>query len=377
MLLPKLLWRLAPLTAGMASIATLAAAQQYPNTITTAVPLLTLSPDARSAALGQAGVALAPDANAAYYNAGKLSFVPADYSFSPSYTPWRRGGGLASFAGYARLSQRSVLAASVQYDNVGSIFGSNTVSSEYAVSTSYGYQLNEHLGVGATVRYIQANLSSMSEPSRSAATDLGVYYTKNLNVGASEYNLGLGASLVNVGSKMTYTSSGQTDFLPTTLKIGAALTHVLATYSTLTFVADANKLLVPTPYYRNGLPINYPAVVATNQARAHQTVVKAMLSSFSDAPGGFREEVREIMLSTGLEYAYNNRLFARAGYYYESPRKGDRQYVSVGLGIHYHALGLDGAYILPNNRENPLAQTLRLSLHVTLQKRAPSPDQSS
>ncbi|OUJ72897.1 type IX secretion system outer membrane channel protein PorV [Hymenobacter crusticola] len=381
MVLPQLFWRLAPLTVGLAGAATVAAAQQLPNTIITAVPFLRLSPDARSAALGQAGVALTPDANAAYYNAGRLSFIPAAFGVSASYLPRLRtttsSRGLASAAGYGRLSQRSVVGASVEYFDTKLGGWNGAINSEYAISASYGYRLNEYLGVGTTVRYIQVNLSNMNAPSQAAAMDLGLYYTKDLHLGINHYALGLGAALTNVGDKMTYTNPSQKDFLPTTLKVGGALTRALGSRSTLTFAADVHKLLVPTPYYVNGLPANSPAVIARNQNLAQQKVFKTLISTFSDAPGGFREEVREIMLSTGLEYAYNNTVFVRAGYYYESPKKGDLQYASVGVGAHYRALGLDGAYLVPNTRQNPLAQTLRLSLHVTFGKQTPSLKQSS
>lgn len=375
------------LLVGVLGTPCLAAAQQTPYTLSTAVPILTLSPDARSAALGEAGVASSPDANAAYFNAGKLGFAPNRFSFSPSYSPWlnsfTRKGGLWYLSGYGRLGQRSTLGASVMYFNLGSLFP-NTVSirgNETAYSVSYGHKFGEHLGVGATARYIRSALTQVGydvKPGNAVAMDLGVYYTKDITAGADAYTLALGASVANIGNKITYSNPSQGDFLPTNLKIGTALTRAFGASHKLTLVVDANKLLVPSPYYEEGpvptTPAEFAARVnrirAENDKRRNKGPVAGMFSSFSDAPGGFREELREINLSTGLEYAYQNAVFARAGYFYENPEKGDRDYLSFGVGGRYRAFGVDGAYLIPNSKNNPLAQTLRVSLHVSLSKEA-------
>ncbi|HEX8426273.1 type IX secretion system outer membrane channel protein PorV [Hymenobacter sp.] len=367
------------LLAGILSMPFLATAQQTPNTLSVAVPILTLSPDARSAALGEAGVALSADANAAYHNAGKLGFAPNRFSISPSYTPWlgtiARNGGLYYLSGYGRLGQRSTLAASVLHFNLGQGLGK-----EGAYSVSYGHTFGEHLGVGATVRYIRSNLTQVgvdSKPGNAVAMDLGVYYTKDIPAGTDAYTLGFGASIANFGNKMTYTNPFQSDFLPTRLKIGTALTRAFGASHKLTLAVDVSKLLVPTPYYEEGPEPTTPAEIAArdarikaeNDKRRSEGSVAGVFNSFGDAPGGFREELREVNVSTGLEYAYQNTVFARTGYFYENPKKGDRQYLSVGAGGRYRAFGIDGAYLIPNSKNNPLAQTLRLSLHVSLNKR--------
>jgi len=373
------------LLSGLLSVSAGATAQNVQNTITTAVPILTLSPDSRSAALGEAGVALSPDANSAYYNAGKLGFVTNKYSVSPSYTPWLRSitddMGLAYLSGYSKLGQRSAIAASLMYFDLGSISLRNAQNlsqgefnpKEYAVSVSYGQKLSDNFGVGISARYIRSNLTGGSigtdaKPGNAAAVDLGVYYNKDLTIGPGEYNLGLGASISNIGNKITYTNPQQADFLPTNLKLGTAITRELDAYNKITLAIDANKLLVPTPYYQAGQPVNSPSVIAKNQAIARKSVVSAMLGSFSDAPGGFKEELREINISTGLEYWYNDLLAVRAGYFYENKYKGDRQYLSFGAGIRYQVFGVDGAYLVPNSRQNPLAQTIRVSLHFNFNK---------
>jgi len=361
MLSTPLSWRLALLAGGLLGSVTWADAQQY-NPIITAVPFLRLSPDARSAALGQAGVALSPDANSAFYNAGRLSFVPADYGLSASYIPWLRtytsDTWLGSLAGYARLSERSVIGADLRCLNRSYSIANRFSTIEYAIGASYSYQLSEHLGVGAMMRYIRVNTDSLYTPSQAVAASLGVYYHKDLGTDAGLYKLRLGAAINNVGSTLAYTrpaaaNSPRADFLPTALQIGGALTRTFTANSTLTLTVDASKLLVPTP-----TNVYTPA--------ATKSVINGMVASFSDAPGGFREETREVRLSTGLEYAYKQSLFARAGYYYENQFKGDGRYASVGVGARYHALGFDGTYLIPSSRQNPLTQVLRLSLHLAL-----------
>jgi len=373
------------LLSGLLGIAGTASAQLNPNkTITTAVPVLTLSPDSRSAGLGDAGVALSPDANAAYYNAGKLGFVPYKYSVSPSYSPWLRGitddMGIAYLSGYARVNSRAALSASLSYFDLGQVSFRDVYNGplgdynpkEYAFSVSYGQKLSDNFGVGVTARYIRSNLTGSfgdSRPGNAAAVDLGAYYNKDLTIGAGQYNLGLGAAISNIGNKLTYTSATQADFLPTNLKLGAAFTRELDAYNKITLTIDANKLLVPSPYYIQGDTTgNGKRINQENADRRAKGVVAGMLSSFTDAPGGFKEELQEVRLSAGVEYWYNDLLAARVGYMYENKEKGDRKYLSLGLGVRYQVFGVDGAYLVPNSKQNPLAQTIRVSLHFNFNR---------
>lgn len=369
------------LLSGLLSLPLLGAAQSAPNTITTAVPILTLSPDSRSAALGEAGVAISPDANSIYHNAGKLGFVPSKYSVSPSYSPWLRSVtddmGLAYLSGYAKIGERSAISASLMYFDLGeiqyrdsrNIEGPKFNPKEYAFSVAYGQKLTENFGVGVAARYIRSNLTGGSlgndaKPGNAAAVDLGAYYTKDLTIGPADYNLSLGGAITNIGNKITYTNPQQADFLPTTLKLGTAITRELDAYNKITLTVDASKLLVPTPYYIEGDTTGRKKSINNeNLARRQKGVVSAALGSFSDAPGGFREELREVNLSAGVEYSYNDLLMARVGYFYENPVKGDRNYLSFGLGVRYQVFGVDGAYLVPNSKANPLAQTIRVSLH--------------
>ena len=376
-------------------MAATAQAQLTPHTITTAMPILTLSPDARASAMGEAGVATSPDANSAYFNPGKLGFVPYKYAASLNYSPWLRNVtddmSLSYLSGYGKIGPRSSFAASLMYFSLGTIdyrdgnnIGQGTFSpTEYAVSASYGLQLTDNFGVGASARFIRSNLvgaygSNDAQSGNAAAVDLGAYYSKDATIGTGLYNLAFGAAVTNIGNKMTYADPKNPSFLPTTLKLGTAITREIDQYNKITLAFDASKLLVPSPYYEDGVPSNNPRIKAENEKRQGQPIVSALFNSFADAPGGFKEELREINLSTGLEYNYNDLLYARGGYFYEAPDKGGRQYASLGLGVRYQVFGIDGTYLVPtgqNNQNNPLAQTIRVSLHFNLNKLADAFDE--
>ncbi|MGI4870548.1 MAG: type IX secretion system outer membrane channel protein PorV [Janthinobacterium lividum] len=366
------------------------------HTITTAVPILTLSPDARGAALGDAGVATSPDANSAYYNPGKLGFVDYKYAVSPSYSPWLRNitddMNLSNLGGYVKVNDRAALSLSLLYFDLGQIDyrdnsnlpQGNFNPKEYAVAVSYGQKLGTNFGLGATIRYVRSNLvgsygGNDAKPGNAFAADLGVYYTKDATIGTGVYNLAFGGTISNIGNKLTYGDVTTPSFLPATFRLGTAITREIDQYNKITLAFDATKLLVPSPYYEDELPANastadkaaqFARVKQTNTERAQVGIVSGIFNSFGDAPGGFSGELQEINLHTGLEYWYDNKIAARVGYFYESPHTGDRQYVSFGLGARLSVFGVDGTYIVPNSKANPLAQTIRISLHFNLQKLA-------
>ncbi|WP_034256770.1 type IX secretion system outer membrane channel protein PorV [Adhaeribacter aquaticus] len=329
--------------------------------ITTAVPVLTIAPDARSAGMGDAGVAISPDANTSHWNPAKLGFVQNDFAVGLSYSPWLRNIGISDMSisylsGYKRVNNRAAFSASLLYFDLGDIQFTNESGGdegqfnpkEYAIDFGYGQKLSENLSLGVAARFIHSNLSagiSDSRPGNSAAVDVGVYYTKDLVLGGREYNLSLGSNISNVGAKIAYTNALRKDFLPTNLRLGTAFTMNLDPFNKITLAVDGNKLLVPSP-----------------GADSMQSVPGAIFGSFTDARGGFREELQEVTLSTGLEYWYNDTFAARAGYFYEAPNKGDRHYLSLGFGVRYQKFGIDMAYLAPNGRANPLAQTLRFTL---------------
>lgn len=364
------------------------------HTITTAVPILTLSPDARGSALGDAGVATSPDANAAFYNPGKLGFVDYQYSFSPSYSPWLRqitdDMSLSYLSGYGKVGERGAFAASLLYFNLGQIdyrTGNNLPAGEfnpkeYAITASYGQKLGESFGVGITARYVRSNLignvqGSDAQAGNSFAADLGAYYTKDATLGAGIYNFAFGLAISNLGNKMSYSSAQNTSFLPTTLRLGTAITREIDSFNKITIAFDVTKLLVPSPYYEDPLPASASLadrqaqiirVRNTNDERQQQGIVSGVFNSFSDAPDGFKGELQEINLHAGAEYWYNNIIAARVGYFYENPHVGARQYLSFGLGARLSVFGVDGTFLVPNSQANPLANTIRVSLHFNLNK---------
>lgn len=332
------------------------------NAITTAVPFLSITPDARHAALGDAGVASSPDANAAYWNPGKLVFIDKAYGGTVSYTPWLgkiiNDMSISYLSGFYKLTREQAVSASLKYFDLGDITFTNDNGEingiynprEFSFDLTYSRMLTEELGVGLTGKYIHSNLTgafasagSDARPGRSAAADIGVFYTKDLQ-SARNSNLSLGASISNIGAKITYSDDSNKDFLPTNLRLGGAYTTELDPYNSLTFLLDFNKLMVPT-------------------VDDGQSLLSGMFGSFSDAPGGFKEEIKEVMLSSGIEYWYNQVFSARLGYFNEAKDKGNRKYMTVGAGFRKKLFGFDVAYLVPTNkREHPLAETLRFTL---------------
>jgi hypothetical protein len=341
--------------------------------ITTAVPFLAITPDARHAALGDAGVASSPDANSAYWNAGKLAFIDTKYGGSLSYTPWLgkivNDMWISSLAGYYQISRVQTVAASLKYFDLGDINFRGLQNQdegtfnpkEAAFDMTYSRVLSENLGVGVTGRYVFSNLTGAfkdtdAKSGNSVAADIGVYYTKPLQ-SAKNSVLSLGAQISNIGAKISYTDNVNKDFLPTNLRLGGAFTTQLDQFNTITFLLDFNKLLVPS-------------VDSTNRDK---TLLSGMFGSFSDAPDGGSEELREIMTSIGIEYKYQDNFAARLGYFNEAKDKGDRKYITAGIGFKNNNFSFDGAYIVPTNqREHPLAETWRITVMLNIVSKDPA-----
>ncbi len=328
--------------------------------ITTAVPFLAITPDARHAALGDGGVATSPDANSAYWNAGKLVFIDKEYGGSFSYTPWLgkivNDMWISSLTGFYKISREQAVSFSFKYFDLGEISFRDESNQplgdfnpkEASFDATYSRKLSENLGVGITGRYIFSNLTgafsgSDAQAANTVAADIGLFYTKELQ-SARNSVLSLGAQISNIGAKISYTDNDNRDFLPTNLKLGGALTTELSPNNTLTFLLDFNKLMVPS-------------------VDNDKSVLSGMFGSFSDAPGGGSEELKEIMTSAGIEYWYNQTFAARLGYFHEAREKGNRKYLTFGVGFRKDNFGFDGAYIVPTNqREHPLAETWRITV---------------
>lgn len=339
--------------------------------ITTAVPFLTISPDARAAGMGDTGVATSPDPNSAFWNPAKLVFIDQAYGGSISYTPWLgkiiNDMWISYLTGFYKITREQAIAVSMKYFDLGDISFRGTGNEplgdfrprEFSFDLTYSRMLTENLSVGLTGRYIHSNLTGAfsqsssgtvdAKPGNSVGADLGVYYNKTLK-STRISTLALGAIISNIGAKMSYTDNANKDFLPTNLRIGGVYTTELDMFNSIAFVADFNKLLVPT----------------VDQG---QTVLGGMFSSFTDAPGGFEEEMKEIIINMGVEYWYNHTFAGRVGYFFESKDKGNRKYMTIGLGFRKEKFGIDVAYIVPTNtREHPLAETLRFSLMLQVNK---------
>ncbi len=347
---------------------------QDPNNknITTAVPFLIISPDSRAAGMGDVGVATSPDAASAYWNAGKLAFIDKGYGGSLSYTPWLgkiiNDMRVIHLSGFYKINREEAVAASMKYFDLGEIeFRDNgNVSQgrfnarEVAFDGTYSRLLTDNFSAGVTLRYIYSNLTGAlpttdATAAHSAAVDIGVYYTKPLK--SKNATLSWGASISNIGAKVSYTNSGNPDFIPTNLRLGGAYKMDLDPMNSLTFALDFNKLMVPT----------------TAPGSRNKPLLNGIFGSFSDAPGGWQEELSEVTISGGLEYWYNQTFSGRLGYFFEDQTKGNRKYLTAGVGLRYNDFGVDVAYLVPTNqRESPLAETIRFTIQYLIAKKAKS-----
>ncbi len=346
------------------------------NVVTTAVPFLRISPDARAGGMGDLGIATSADANSAFWNLAKTPFNTNKGGMSITYTPWLKGLDindvyLASLSGYYKIDEFQAISGSLRYFSLGNIqFTDNNGTElgqyrprEFAVDAGYSRKLSDKLGLGITLRYINSSLASgdpnnsgtIYKPGTSVAADLSLFHN-----GAAEDGSGLnyGVTLSNLGAKISYTNDAtQKDYIPANLGLGVAYTSVIDKDSKLTFGLDVHKLLVPTP---PALGDSAGLVKYRNQG-----VVSSWFSSFGDAPGGFSEELKEFQFSLGGEFWYQNQFAFRAGYFYENPNKGNRQYFTLGAGLKYEMFGLNFSYLLPSGNgvnRNPLSNTLRFSL---------------
>ena len=348
------------------------------NVVTTAVPFLRISPDARAAGMGDLAIATSPDANSSFWNLAKVPYNTNKGGISLSYTPWLKDilndVYLASAAGYYKFSDEQAISASLRYFSLGNIQFTDNLGNdlntfrprEFGIDVGYSRKLSAKVGIGVGLKYIYSNLAegpaagNNYKAASAVAGDLAFYYTGQNDVGQG---WAFGAVMSNLGSKISYTDNAdQKDYIPANLGLGTTYTRVFNSANKLTFGVDLNKLLVPTP----------PADPATQDQLTEyrsKSVIGSWFSSFGDAPGGFSEEVKEFQASLGAEYMYNNQFALRAGYFHEDKTKGNRRYFTMGVGIRYQSFGLDFSYLLPSGSgvdRNPLSNTLRFSLHFNL-----------
>lgn len=355
--------------------------------ITTAVPFLTIAPDARSSAMGDVGAALTPDANSTYWNGAKLALIEKKYGFSLSYTPWLgkiiNDMSISYLSGYYKITREQTVAVSLRYFDLGDIFFTDEFGvdngqfspREVAIDATYARQLTDQLSLGVALRYIHSNLTGNfssstidAKPGNSVAADISVYWDKDILSSSSNSNIAFAGSITNIGAKLSYSDENNKDFIPTNLRLGSAFKTHLDPFNTITFAVDINKLMVPSPpvYEFNAdgslaTDADGNAIIARGKD-PNRGLLSGMFGSFTDAPDGFSEEIQEFMLGLGLEYWYNDLFAARLGYFNEHVNKGNRKYFTMGVGFRYQVFGLDFAYLVPTQQEHPLAETLRFTL---------------
>ncbi|MCC6723398.1 MAG: type IX secretion system outer membrane channel protein PorV [Saprospiraceae bacterium] len=349
------------------------------NTILTAVPFLRIVSDARSGAMGDAGIGLSADANAMHFNQSKLVMAENPLGISATYTPWLRSLGLtdvylAYLTGYYKLDDNQAIGGGLRYFSLGDIAFTNENGdpigngrpNEFETTVAYSRRLSEKFTAAVGAKFIYSNLAAGQEVNgqvisagTAGAADFSFTYDTDIQTNGRKSDLTIGLAITNIGSKITYTnaSSNQKDFLPTNLGLGGAWTFNFDDYNSLTIAADVNKLLVPSPCPDCDEDQNQIA------DWREKSPISGIFSSFSDAPNGFDEELKEIMFSGGLEYWYDKQFAVRAGYFTESRTKGDRHFFTVGLGLKYNIFGLNFSYLVPTtNQRSPLDNTLRFSL---------------
>ncbi|MEO6149103.1 MAG: type IX secretion system outer membrane channel protein PorV [Mucilaginibacter sp.] len=342
--------------------------------ISTEVPFLNISPDPRSGAMGEAGVALSPDANATFWNPAKLAFLEDDNSISFSYSPWLRklvpDVHLAYLSFAHKIDERNSFGASLRYFNLGAIalrddFNTDNGSytpNEFAIDGSFARKFGNNLSLGLTLRYIRSNLSSVlfgttQSAGNAVAADVSLFYRNPTQQFGKDAIFAFGVNISNIGTKIGYSDNGPKYFLPANLKIGAANTWYIDGTNTFTVTLDLNKLLVPTTLTNPDGTRDYGEDIS---------VPSGIFKSFGDAPGGFSEELKEIMWSPGVEYWYDQKFALRAGYFFDSAEKGDRKYLSLGFGFNHNDYKFDFSYLVANQQSSPFANIVRFGLSANL-----------
>jgi hypothetical protein len=349
------------------------------NVVTTAVPFLRVAPDAGSGGMGTTGIATTPDINAVYYNIAKIPFLAGKAQVSANYSPWLKEWGkdmyLASVAAYYKLSEEEAIHCHLRYFNPGDLqfvddkgnYLQTYKPNEFAIDLGYSRKLSEKIGVGLGVKYIRSDLAKGTQngqslkPANAIAADLGFYYNlKNTN----NEGWAVGASITNLGSRISYSNDESfKSFIPANLGIGVSYNKVINEQNVLNIGLDINKLLVPTQ------PLEGDSVALVSYK--NKSTVNSWISSFSDAPGGFREELREFQISAGAEYWYNNQFAIRAGYFYENKYKGDRKYFSAGAGVKYNVITVNFSYLASTSKgtiKSPLSNTLQFGAIIEIKK---------
>lgn len=363
------------------------------NPIQTGVTSLSIAPDARGASMGDLGAATDPDANSQFWNPSKYAFTESKAAFSLSYTPWLRklvnDIFLANLSGYWKIGSQDnqAISASLRYFSLGEVTTGNPATGtsaqtinpyEMAFDLGYSRKLSEKFSMGVVFRYIYSDLGfsdsyaagDQNTGASAFSADISGYYTTYPIIGRNECQFSWGWNISNIGTKVSYNHGEDPAFLPTNLRLGANFMFPLADYHNLSIGLDANKLLVPTRPREKDFDTSTPDGEREYENALtdweNMSPISGIFKSFGDAPGGFKEELKEIQWTLGAEYSYNQQFFVRAGYHYESAMKGNRQYFGVGAGFSLNVVRLDAAYMLATAATSPLDQTLRFTLTFDL-----------
>ena len=353
------------------------------NSVSTAVPFLTIAPDSRSAAMGDVGVATKPDVNSLHWNPAKYVFAESDKSVALSYSPWLRGlvndMNLLYLTGYTQIDKMQSIAGSLRYFNMGSIQFTDINGdplktgrpNEFAFDVAYARMFSEKVSAALAFRYVRSDISSgisnmglKAKAGNSFAADIAMYYHSELELFDKNGTYAFGVDISNIGNKMAYSNEQQKTFLPINMRIGGSMGLNLDSYNKLNIAVDINKLLVPTP------PLYDPNTHEIIYGKSRDVgVVQGMFQSFADAPGGFSEEMHELSYGMGLEYLYRETFAVRTGYFHEHPTKGNRRYFTMGIGLQLNMFGLDFSYLIATSgRMNPMNNTLRFTIILNLGK---------
>lgn len=359
------------------------------NPLQTAVPALSIAPDAVGGGMGDVGAATAPDLASQYWNPSKYALAQSKGGLSISYTPWLRkivsDIDLVYLSGYYKPTAKTAVGASFRYFSMGKINLTGTPDAqgnipdlgvaqpyELAFDGSFSMLLSDYWSAGVALRFIYSDLfngmSDEDEYSSAVAlgADISFAYRKPIVIKENESYAGFGIALTNIGNKVSYDNDVTQQFLPTNLRLGGSFEYAFDQYNRLQLAVDLNKLLVPTPY---GNKEDYESEEAYREAVKKyddMSSIGGIFTSFGDAPGGFKEEMREVNFSVGLQYSYDRKFMVRAGYFNENKYKGNRKYFSFGAGFHLSIFELNAAYLVSIAQTNPLDRTLRFSLGFDL-----------
>ncbi len=345
------------------------------NPVDHAIVSQTIAPDARAAGMGDVGCATDPDVNSQYWNLAKYPFCISRAGIALNYTPWLRqlvnDIDLAYLAGYYRVGDYGALSGSLRYFSLGEVYTADdsemTVNPyEMSLDVAYSRMLSENFSMGVGLRWLYSDLrydySEDSKPASAFAADIAFYYNNYVMLGNRECQLGLGLTATNIGSKISFYGDEESQFIPANLRLGTSLMIPVDEYNRFSLAADANKLMVPTVPRQGVDESNSDYQDRVRREYSDISSIKGMFDSFSDAPGGFKEEMEEIQWSVGAEYVYHDQFSLRAGYHHESQSKGNRKYFTVGGGFRMSVFSLDVGYVISTAQSNPLDQTLRFTL---------------